>query len=87
MGELESWGSGLETKPMIVVASKIDVANPEKLSTLKRFCTRKKLPLMAISAVAGTGIEKLKYQVGARVRELRAAASDANATQAESLPA
>jgi GTP-binding protein len=87
MGELESWGSGLETKPMIVVASKIDVANPEKLSKLKRFCSRKKLPLMAISAVAGTGIEKLKYEVGARVRELRAAASDANAIQAESLPA
>ena len=34
MGELESFGADLEKKPMIVVASKIDVANPEKLAKL-----------------------------------------------------
>jgi GTP-binding protein len=87
MGELESWGAGLETKPMVVVASKIDVANPEKLSKLKRFCSRKKLPLMAISAVTGVGIEKLKYDVGARVRDLRATASEADAKERQALPA
>jgi GTP-binding protein len=87
MGELESWGAGLETKPMIVVASKIDVANPEKLSKLKRFSSRKKLPFMAISAVTGEGIEKLKYEVGARVKELRAAAADATASDSHALPA
>ena len=32
MGELKSFGADLEKKPMIVVASKIDVANPEKLA-------------------------------------------------------
>ena len=30
-GELESFGAGLETKPAIMVASKIDVANAESL--------------------------------------------------------
>ena len=36
MNELETWGTGLEQKPMIVVGSKIDVANSEKLAKLKR---------------------------------------------------
>jgi GTP-binding protein len=72
MHELETWGAGLEEKPMIVVASKIDVANPEKLAKLKRFASRRKLAFMAISAVTGEGIEKLKYLVGERVNEIRA---------------
>ena len=73
MKELETWGTGLEQKPMIVVGSKIDVANAEKLAKLKRFCSRRKLPFMAISAVTGEGIDKLKYTVGERVKEIRAA--------------
>ena len=40
---------------MIVVASKIDAANKEKLAKLKRYCTRKKLELFPISAVTGEG--------------------------------
>jgi GTP-binding protein len=75
MHELESWGTGLETKPMLVVASKIDVANPDKLAKLKRFAARQKLPFFAISAVSGEGIDKLKYAVGERVRDVRAAES------------
>ena len=86
LGELTSWGTGLEDKPMIVVASKIDVANPEKLAKLKRMSTRRKLPFLAISAVSGQGIEKLKYEVGARVREMRDAGGQAQQA-GESLPA
>lgn len=86
MGELTSWGTGLEDKPMIVVASKIDVANPEKLAKLKRLSTRRKLPFFAISAVSGQGVEKLKYEVGARVRAIRAAGVSSPQAQ-ESLPA
>jgi GTP-binding protein len=73
MNELERFGAGLDEKPMIVVASKIDAANPDKLSKLKRFCTRKKLDLFAISAVTGEGIEKLKYEMGKLVQQLREA--------------
>ena len=86
MNELESWGAELEKKPMIVIASKIDVANPEKLTKLKRFASRRKLPFMAISAVTGEGIEKLKYTVGEKVKELRSKA-DAGRTAEQSLPA
>jgi GTPase len=73
MGELKSFGHGLDEKPMMVVASKADVANPQKLKKLETMAKRKKLPFYAISAVSGQGVEKLKYAIGERVRELRAA--------------
>jgi GTPase len=75
MGELESFGHGLDEKPMIVIASKADVANPEKLKKLKAMAKRKKLDFYEISAVTGLGIEKLKYAIGERVHELREVAA------------
>ena len=71
MGELKSFGHGLAEKPMMVVASKVDVANPQKLKKLETMAKRKKLPFYAISAVTGLGVDKLKYAIGERVRELR----------------
>jgi GTP-binding protein len=70
-GELGSFGAGLENKPTIMVASKIDVANKEKLSKLKKYCKKEKLDLFAISAVTGEGIEKLKYVMADKVDEVR----------------
>ncbi len=71
MGELRSFGHGLDGKPMIVAASKVDVANPEKLKKLRAMAKRKKLPFYEISAVTGLGIDKLRYAIGERVSELR----------------
>jgi GTPase len=71
LGELKSFGHGLNEKPMIVVASKADVANPEKLKKLQTMAKRKKLAFYAISAVTGLGVDALKYAIGDRVRELR----------------
>ncbi len=73
MGELKSFGAGLENKPMIVVASKMDAVNKEKLAKLKRHCTRHKLELFPISAVTGKGIEELKWALGQKVTEIRRA--------------
>jgi GTPase len=70
-GELASFGAGLEKKPTLMAASKIDVANPEKLKKLKQWCTRKKLKLYPISAVTGEGIEKLKYAMLEEVEKVR----------------
>jgi GTPase len=73
--ELKSFGHGLEEKPMLVVASKADVANPEKLKKLKAMTKRRKLPFYQISAVTGAGIQELKYAVGDLVRASRLAES------------
>jgi GTPase len=70
-GELKSFGAGLEHKPMIMVASKIDVANKEKLAQLKRYCKQQNLELFPISAVTGKGIDALKYAMAAKVEEVK----------------
>jgi GTPase len=70
-GELVSFGAHLEDKPVIMVASKIDVANKDKLAKLKRYCKRENLELYPVSAVTGKGIEDLKYAIAERVEEIR----------------
>jgi len=76
MDELESFGAGLETKPMILVASKIDIANKEKLAKLKRHAKKTGLDLFPISAVTGKGIAELKYAMADKLDEIRAAEAD-----------
>jgi len=71
LGELGSFGAKLEHKPMLMVASKIDVANPDKLATLKRYCKKQGLELFPISAVTGKGIEPLKYAMAEKVEQVR----------------
>ena len=65
--ELKSFDPALAAKPTILVASKADVANPEKLRKLTALAKRKKLPLFTISAVSGEGIEKLKFALAEAV--------------------
>ena len=71
VGELASFGAHLEEKPMLMVASKIDVANKDKLAALKKYGKKKKLKLYEISAVTGKGIEELKYAIAEEVERLR----------------
>ena len=52
---------------MIVAATKIDSANPEKLKKLTAHAKRRKLEFYAISAVTGQGIDELKWAVARRV--------------------
>ena len=58
-----------QTKPMIVCATKIDAANPEKLKKLAAHVKRRKLEFHAISAVTGQGIEELKWSLAKRLRQ------------------
>ena len=71
VNELASFGAGLEKKPMLVAASKIDVANKQKLSKLRQISRRKKLRLYPISGVTGEGIDKLKYAIAKGVDAIR----------------
>jgi len=66
--ELDSFGNGLGEKPMIVVATKIDAANPEKLKKLAAHAKRRKLGFHAISAVTGEGVDELKWALARQVR-------------------
>ncbi|MFN7926123.1 MAG: GTPase ObgE [Bryobacteraceae bacterium] len=68
MAELESFSPELAAKPMIVVASKIDVAqDPKRVQSLKQLAKRRNLPFVAISAVTGDGMEDLLRAMAERV--------------------
>ncbi|HEY1985912.1 MAG TPA: GTPase ObgE [Terracidiphilus sp.] len=67
--ELASFGHGLDEKTMIVAATKIDSANPDKLKKLSAHAKRRKLEFHAISAVTGQGIDELKWALAKRLRE------------------
>jgi len=83
LGELDSFGAHLAEKPTLMVASKIDAANQDKLARLKQYCKKKKLPLFPISAVTGEGIEKLKFAMAEKVEELRAESLQSEAASRE----
>jgi len=76
--ELASFGNGLLDKPMIIVATKIDSANPDKLKKLTTYAKRRKMEFYAISAVTGKGIDELKWALARRVQpeEARAAGGE-----------
>jgi GTPase len=86
--ELASWGDGaLTRKPMIVAATKIDAANPEKLKKLAAHAKRRRLEFHAISAVTGQGIEELKWALAARLERAEAAAHSARSASTGSTAA
>jgi GTP-binding protein len=69
----------------LLVATKIDAANKDKLAKLKHYAKKKKFELFSISAVTGKGIEELKFAMAAKVDEVKAAISAATASVEEEL--
>ena len=62
MRELASFSEALVEKPMIVVATKIDVAqDPQRIASLEKFARDRTLPFYKISSVTGEGIDALKH--------------------------
>ncbi|MGH9487188.1 MAG: GTPase ObgE [Terriglobales bacterium] len=71
--ELQAFGAGLEAKPMVLVASKCDVADEEKLASLRALAGARALPLLEISSVTGAGVAALKYALAEQVQRARQA--------------
>lgn len=57
--ELELYSPNLMEKPQLIAASKMDVADPARLSVLVNHCSANRLRLVQISAVAGSGLSDL----------------------------
>jgi GTP-binding protein len=70
---------------MMLVASKIDIANKDKLAKLKRYAKKHGLDVHAISAVTGKGIDELKYAMAKKVEEVRATSAAAEPAESADL--
>jgi len=61
IGELASFSEALASKPMIVVAAKIDAAqDPDRVASLQRLAAERGLAFFKVSSVTGEGIDALK---------------------------
>jgi GTP-binding protein len=69
--ELRKFGAGLERKPMIVAASKIDAAAPARVEKLRKHARKLGLEFYEISAVTGAGINELAWAMARVVDEVR----------------
>lgn len=67
--ELRLYNHGLVEKPQIIAASKMDLAQSDRVEKLRRHCRRSKKPLVCISAWSGTGLEELKSLIIQRLEE------------------
>lgn len=66
--ELASFDPQLVQKPMILAASKIDVAQDEaRIGSLRKLAQEKGLPFFEISSVTGQGVEALKFAMADEV--------------------
>ena len=68
MDELASFSRDLVSKPMLVAASKMDVAqNPARVLALRLHVAERGMAYFEISSATGLGIEKLKFAMAERV--------------------
>ena len=66
--ELESYSEELASKPMVVVASKIDAAqDDDRVQAVEAIAREHDLPFLRISSATGEGLEDLKRLIAERV--------------------
>jgi GTP-binding protein len=65
--ELSEHNPDLPKKPKIVVATKMDVADPKKVHKLERWARKNHLEFEKISSVTGEGLDELKHAVYAKL--------------------
>jgi len=67
--ELNEHNPDLARKPKIVIATKMDVADPKKVQKLERWARKNHLEFKKISAVTGEGLDELKHAVYAKLNK------------------
>ena len=66
--ELESYSETLASKPMIVIATKLDAAQDRaRVDALQNLAHERGLAFFEISSATGQGIEELKFAMAERV--------------------
>lgn len=66
--ELEAFDENLARRPMLLIASKMDVCqSPENVERLRAAARERQLPFFEISSATGQGIEALKFSMAERV--------------------
>src|SRR5262245_31780293 len=65
--ELAEHNPDLPKKPKIIVAAKMDVADPKRVQKLQRWSKKNNLELIKISSVTGEGLDELKHAVLAKL--------------------
>ncbi len=69
--ELESFSPVVASKPMLLVASRVDAAGEaDRLVALREFCRSQKRSLLEISCVTGEGLEELKRAAWAMLEQI-----------------
>ena len=62
--EISSYDADLSRKPRIVVATKLDCAQSDKLDQLREYCECNGYRFLAVSSASGTGLEQLRQLLG-----------------------
>ncbi len=71
LAELATFSEDMLTKPMIVVATKLDAAqDSERLESLRKEAESRNMEFFTISSVTGQGLNELKYALFDRVKAL-----------------
>ena len=83
LSELESFSPDLAKRPMLIVASRTDIAGDgRRLRAIERVAARHGHEYFAISSATGKGVEELKLAIARQLRELMPPPAEAAAARA-----
>lgn len=69
--ELKLYSETLYSKPRVVVATKTDISDPEKLKKIETFAKERGLPFYKLSSVTGEGIKEFLYGIFNLLKSLK----------------
>ncbi|MBI4442596.1 MAG: GTPase ObgE [Acidobacteria bacterium] len=90
--ELAGFQPEMAQKPMLLVASKVDLAGQssgqdQRLRALEKLAARRNMEMFRVSSITGEGLEELKRAMAQRLGQLRRAEAEAAGSSAAVMPA